>query len=209
MGQHLGDSHVMKNSVVFIGTVILLGLGGSGSHALAQDPLNPQLFQVGGYADEDRTLTCVTGAAGTIFEHSLWVWVPENSGLAYITIRFRFPDNIDLNSHPVFNDLVTGVIYTDYPEGTVEWNMIIADCPSGWFKVFTQECVLLNDELSKLAILGEFSMMRDCTFILNDVVVLNELLLNDPACSGVPVEELSWDCLKSCFSGDTVINLLR
>jgi len=197
---HLCYTGLMKYDVKIVGLFILLWFQFTGTPARAQEPLNPHLFQIGGYANEARSIYCVSGPAGTIFEQYIWAWVPENFGLAYITIRFNFPANLDLSSHPIFNDLVTDVIYTDYPEGTVEWNMIIADCPSGWVKIFTQEYQMSDEEAAQISILGEFSMMRDCTFILNDVVVMNELLLNDPACPTVPVVDLSWDCFKSYFT---------
>ena len=167
--------------------------------SFAQPPLNPDLFQVGVYADAARTVTCVAGAPGALFEQSLWAWVPQDLGLVYITIRFDFPANLDLTSRPVFNDLVSMVIYTDYPHDTVEWNMVLTGCPSGWVRIFTQECELLDEEPSRIGVLADHSMMRDCTFVLNDIVVLNELTVNDPGCTEVPVEGVSWGGVKSLY----------
>lgn len=165
----------------------------------AQSPPNEDLFQVGIYTDDSRTISCISGPAGTVFEQSVWAWVPEALGSAYITLRFGFPDNIEWMGHPVFNDLVGNVIYTDYVEGTVEWNMLMVDCPSGWIKVFTQEGELLDTEISTIRILAEHSMVRDCTFVLNDVVVLEEFVVNDPGCTNVPVAQTNWDSLKSLY----------
>ena len=165
----------------------------------AQQPLDPDLFQVGIYADEARTVTCVAGEPGATFEQSLWAWVPQELGLAYITIRFRFPTNLDLTRRPVFHDLVSDVIYTDYASETVEWNMLLTECPSGWVRIFRQECALLDGEPSRIEILADNSMMRDCEFVLNDITVLNELTVNDPGCETVSVEGVSWGRVKALY----------
>jgi len=188
----MGVFRLMKMMFLFL-LVFSTGQG------FARQPLNSHLFQVGDYADEERTITCISGSAGAVFERHVWAWIPDNLGLAYITLRFDFPVNIDFSHHPVFHDRVIDVIYTEFTGGTAEWNMIVADCPSGWINVFTQECEFLNSAPSTIGLLGQFSMMRDCTFILNDVVVLNELVLNDPGCTTVPVVEVYWDGLKSCY----------
>ncbi len=171
------------------------GLGG----ALAQDPPRTSVFQVGVYGDDARTVTCVSGSAGATFEQVVWAWVPDNLGLSYITLRFAFPPNLDQSRDPVFNDLVFQVIYTDYVNDTVEWNMLFNGCPSGWVWIFTQECELLDGQLSLIEIQAAHSMIRDCTFVLNDVEVLNQLVLNDPACATVPAATTAWGAVKSLY----------
>jgi hypothetical protein len=107
--------------------------------------------------------------------------------------------NLDLSAHAVFNPLVVYFIVTDYPGGTVEWNMILADCPSGWIRVFEQQCTLLDDQPSEIRILAAHSMMRDCQFVLNDLTVLNNLRLNDPGCDFVANPTTTWGTVKSSF----------
>ena len=160
---------------------------------------NPAPFRIGGYADTDRELTCVTGPAGTVFHHVLWAYVPDSLGLVYLTVRLKFPANLDLSRRPVFNDRVFEVIYSDYPGGTLEWNMLFNECPSGWIQAFSHEIVLLDETPGAIEILGAHSMMRDCTFVLNDVAVVNSLGLNTPDCPPVPVAPTRWDHLKSLY----------
>ncbi len=186
---------------VWIGMTLLglvLVIAGAGP-AFAQQPLDPELFQVGVYADDARAIICVAGSPGAVFEQSLWAWVPQDLGLAYITIRFSFPTNLDLTSRPVFHDLVSNVIYSDYVGNTVEWNMLLNECPSGWVQIFTQECTLLDGEPSHIGILADDSMMRDCDFVLNDIRVLNELTVNEPGCATVSVEGVSWGWVKGFY----------
>ena len=157
-------------------------------------------FQLGVYADQTRSVTCISGVAGAEFDQILWAYVPKDLALSYITIRFRFPDNIDFSRRPTFNDQVSLVVYTDYVADTVEWNMVFNGCPTGWVKVFSQRCVMLDDQPSTIEILGPNSLTRDCTFfILNDVVVLNELSINDAECTTVPSATQSWGAIKSNF----------
>lgn len=165
----------------------------------AQQPLDPYVFQVGVYADDARAITCITGLPGEFFEQTVWAWVPAELGLTYITLRFDFPANLDLHSRPVFNELVTDVIYAKYGDGTVEWNMLLTLCPSGWVRVFSQQCELLDADPSAIRILVDHSMARDCTFVLNDIAVINELTVNDPACPTVSVERASWSRVKSLY----------
>lgn len=180
-----------------IAMIALLLAGPSNPSASAL--LSVDEFTVGVYGDDARTVTCVSGPPGSIFEMVVWAWVPDELGLAYITLRFDFPENLDLSHRPVFHDLVTNVIYSDYPEGTVEWNMLFDDCPSGWIKVFSQECVLLDEQLSRVGIRSANSMLRDCTFALNDVTVLNELAMNDPDCPTVSAVTSTWSSVKSMY----------
>lgn len=156
-------------------------------------------FLVGIYADQTRSVTCVTGPPGDVFEQTAWVYVPNDRGLAYVTLRLEFPPNIDVGNRPVFHDLVSHVIFTDFADGTVEWNMLFNDCPSGWIRIFTQECEFLDDQMSTIGILGDRSLARDCTFVLNGVDVVNELSVNDPGCPAVPVATTSWGGLKGSY----------
>ncbi len=167
--------------------------------ASGQPPLNPDLFQAGVYADDARTLNCITGSAGDRFDQVIWAWVPDSRGLAYITLRLELPANLDLSARPRFNELVGDVIITEYNNGTSEWNMLLEECPSGWVRVFSQECVLLDDQPARIGIQAEHSMMRDCTFFLNDLAVLAELSLNDPGCEVLSRTSISWSSVKSIF----------
>ena len=180
---------------IYLIVLLFAGLGGASAAA----PLSVDNFTVGIYGDDARAVTCVSGPPGSVFEQVVWAWVPDDLGLAYITLRFEFPENLDLSRRPVFHDLVTNVIYTDYSGGTVEWNMIFDECPSGWIKVFSQEFVLLDEQLSRIGILGANSMLRDCTFVLNDVIVLNELAVNDPDCPTVSAVTTTWSGVKSLY----------
>ena len=167
--------------------------------AFAQEPPRPDLFHAGVWGDDARTVTCVSGQAGGAFEQVVWAWVPDDLGLSYITLRFDLPLNLDLSARAVYNDLVVDVIISDYSDGTVEWNMLFSGCPSGWVRVFSQECVLLDGEPSLIGIHGVHSMMRDCTFVLNDLVVLNELVVNDPDCATVPAFATPWGSVKILY----------
>lgn len=167
--------------------------------ASAQEPPRPDLFHAGVWGDDARTVTCVSGQAGDTFEQVVWAWIPDDLGLSYITLRFDLPVNLDLSARAVFNDLVFDVIISDYSDGTVEWNMLFAGCPSGWVRVFSQDCVLLDGEESRIGILGAHSMVRDCDFVLNDLEVLNELVVNDPGCATVPVAATAWGEVKNLF----------
>jgi len=166
------------------------------SIANAQPPPNPGAFCAGVYADESRTLDCVNGLPGASFVLYLWAWVPPDTGLAYITLRFDLPANLDLTARPTFHDQVTGVIIADYPDGTVEWTMLVVDCPTGWIRVFTQACVISDAEPAAITIIGQHSMMRDCEFVLNDIEVLNALTVNDPDCEMTALEKATWGAVK-------------
>jgi len=182
--------------ITFSAFLFVLFLAGTGGDPLAETRSDGG-FLVGVYGDENRSITCVTGSPGAQFEQVASVYVPNELGLAYVTLRFDFPANVDLIARPLFNDLVSQVVYTDFTDGTVEWNMLFRDCPSGWIQVFSQECVLLDDMPSRIQILGDRSLVRDCTFILHDVAVVNELSLNDPDCPNVPAVASTWGRLKS------------
>jgi hypothetical protein len=169
------------------------------SVASAQPPPHPGTFYAGIYADIERTVRCVEGAPGTTFEQHVWAWVPEGAGLAYITLRFDFPPNLDLTARPTFHDLMIELIITDYADGTVEWNMLFGDCPSGWLEVFTQTCMIVDENRAVIRIAGEYSMMRDCGFILHELEVLSDLRVNDPDCEQTPTWTVSWGRIKALF----------
>jgi hypothetical protein len=181
----------MKAMVIF-----LLILTGGPATVQSLDNSN---FLVGLYADEARSIACVTGGPGTVFEQVAWVYVPNELGLAYVTFRFDFPENLDRTRRPVFNELVSHTIFTDFPDGTVEWNMLFDDCPSGWIQVFSQECVLLDSQLSWIEIVGALSLARDCDFILNGVHAISDLSLNDPECPQVSAVAMTWSSMKTMY----------
>ena len=156
-------------------------------------------FPVGVYGDDARLVTCVTGPPGTTFHQMAWVNVPNDLGLGYITLRFDLPANVDLTTRPVFHDLVSYVVFTDFADGSVEWNMLFEDCPSGWIRVYSQECTILDDEFSRIGIRGDVSLARDCDFVLNDVRVLNQLTINDPDCPPLAAEPVGWGGLKCTY----------
>lgn len=158
-----------------------------------------EVFRVGLYGDSGREITCVTGPPGSIFRMTAWVLVPNERGLAYVTLRLDFPDNLDLSRRPVFHDLVSDVIFSDFPDGTAEWNMLVDDCPSGWIPIYTQEIVLMDDRSSVIGLVGDRSLARDCSFVLNGVTVTNELSFNDPGCEVVSVRYTDWGSLKSRY----------
>lgn len=173
---------------------VLLGSGLVPAVAEA-DPL-----LVGVYADALRTQSCVGGNADGTFRQHVWAWTPPDQGLVYVTLRFDFPQNLDRRARPVFHEAVSEVILTDYSDGTEEWNMIFdGTCPPGWVEVFTQECVLLDDAPSLIGIEARHSMIRDCTFVLNDVVVVSELGLNHPGCDTVMADRSSWSAVKKVY----------
>ena len=168
--------------------------------AWAQPPPDPELFWVGTFGDDDRTVTCVSGQPGATFPLALWAWVPDDLGLAYLTLRFDFPDNLDLSAHAAFHPLISNVIITEYAGGTSEWNLVFGGCPSGWIRVFEQPCVLLDDQPGQITILEAHSMMRECSrFILHELAVLNNLGLNDPDCATVPIRPTGWGAVKARY----------
>ena len=179
--------------------ILLILVLASAGNTPAQEPLDPDLFQAGIFGDLDRTVTCVSGQAGDSFRQYFWAWVPDDLGLAYITLRLEIPDNLDLSVRPTFHPLVTDFILTHYPDGTQEWNMVFSDCPSGWVQVLDQPCVFFDDQPGEINILADHSMMRDCHFVLNDLTVLNNLHLNDPDCDFVQTSVISWGRAKSMF----------
>ena len=167
--------------------------------ASAQYPALPDEFYAGVYADEARTMSCISGPAGSSFDIFAWAWVPLGKGLTYVTLRFDFPANLDMSDRALFNDLVIDVIIVDYGDGTVEWTMLFSECPSGWIELFRQRTVILDDAMSGVRIVEDNSMIRDCGFVLNDIEVLGDLAVNDPACAFVPVRTGSWGAVKSIF----------
>lgn len=158
-----------------------------------------EVFRVGLFGDDSREVTCVKGAQGSAFDLTAWVFVPNDRGLAYVTLRLDFPDNLDLSHRPVFHDLVGDVIFNDFPDGTAEWNMIFDECPSGWIRIYTQDIVLLDDQRSLIRLVGDRSLARDCSFILNGVEVAGELSVNDPECEVVSGAVNNWGTVKSRY----------
>jgi hypothetical protein len=183
----------MSNRAVIVMTFALAAISGDSCVSAAE------VFRVGLYGPDDRATTCLTGPQGSVFTMTAWVLVPNERGLAYVTLRLDFPDNIDFSQRPVFNDLVSDVIFSDFPDGTAEWNMLVGDCPSGWILVYSQEISLLDDQPAVIGLVGDRSLARDCSFILNGVTVTNELTVNDPGCEVVPASVTNWGTLKSRY----------
>ena len=155
------------------------------------------MFYAGVYADRGRETGCVSGPPGSEFDMYAWGWTPPDEGLTYATLRFDFPDNLDMSARAVFNELVTDVIVVDYDDGTAEWTMLIAECPSGWIELFRQRTVIIDDSISEVSIAADHSMMRDCGFVLNDITVSGPLVINDPECAFVAAGTASWGAVKS------------
>lgn len=167
--------------------------------AAAQVPPGPDEFFAGVFADDARTMNCVSGPAGSSFDIYAFAWVPPGSGLTYVTLRFDFPENIEMAVRPLFNELVIEVIVIDYDDGTVEWTMLFSECPSGWIELFRQRAGILDAARSDLLISEDNSMIRDCDFVLNDIVVLGGFAVNDPGCTFVSTDAASWGAVKSLF----------
>lgn len=165
----------------------------------AQLPPNPDHHYAGVYADQTRLYDCISGPAGSGFEQFVWAWIPYDSGLSYITLRFLFPSNVDLSRRPVFNDLMTQLEVVDYGTGGSEWTVLFAGCPSGWVWIFSQECTFLDTVESSVSITEAFSLARNCLFEIHDIHLLNNLSLNDPGCAFVSVRESTWGAIKSIY----------
>ncbi len=165
----------------------------------AQPPPDPAIFQAGVYADSARTLECVGGPAGTNFRQYVWAWSPTGAGATYLTIRFRFPENVGFLERPVLNGLVTNLIITDYGPGGVEWNFILSGCPTGWILLFGQDCTILDGDASEIGVSGEFSLARNCDFELEGISVLNNLRVDTEACTPTPVERSTWGAIKDMY----------
>lgn len=174
----------------------VLGLLVLAASARAQDPRD---YSVGFWADDTRTVTCVTGAPGAVVPVQAWAWSPGDAGLRYVTLRIAFPADLEPIGRPTYDPLVTDVVITPYVDGTSEWNLLFTDCPTGWVRVFTQDYRLLDDAPSVLAIHGANSWIRDCTFTLNEPEVLNELAVNEPGCGFVPDAGLAWGALHARY----------
>ena len=158
-----------------------------------------EVFRVGLYGGAGRDTVCVNAAEGTVFAYSAWVQVPNDLGLRYVTLRLDLPAQLDFNSRPVFHDLVTDVIFTDFADGTTEWNVLFNDCPSGWIRIYTQEVAVLEGGFSLIELVGDRSLARDCDFVLNGVEVANELAVNDPSCEVVTVTMTGWGSFKARY----------
>lgn len=177
---------------------LILLMAGTGPSAPPESAHTP-VFLVGLFGAEGREATSFCGPPAATFEQTAWVFVPNDLGLAYVTLRLDFPSNIELAPRTVFHELVSQVIYTDYPLGTVEWNMVFNDCPSGWIRIFSQDITLLDDQPSRIGLLGQHSLARDCNFLLHGVTVSHELEVNEPGCEVVQESGLTWGALKSRF----------
>jgi hypothetical protein len=165
----------------------------------AQPPSNPDIFQTGVFADSARTVDCVGGPPGTDFRQYLWAWVPPSAGANYLTIRVRFPDSVGLNGRPVPNALVTELIITDYESGGVEWNFILAGCPTGWILLAWQDCIILAGDTSEIVISDEFSLARNCAFVIEGIGVLGNLRVGTGTCTPLPVAHSTWGAIKQMY----------
>jgi hypothetical protein len=125
--------------------------------------------------------------------------VPDDLGLAYVRLRLDVPPNLEPRGHPAFDAAVTRWIVVGYPDGTVEWTLLFAGCPSGWIRLWAQEFAPLDEQPARFGIRAEHSMIRDCEFVLNAVDVVNELTVNDPRCGLVPAAGRTWGSLKQRF----------
>jgi hypothetical protein len=167
--------------------------------AHAQPPPDPSHFQLGVWTDDTRSSGCVEVSPGVEFTMHAWCWVPDELGLSYVTYRFEFPDNVALKGPPVLSREVADLIVTEFADGTREWNLIFTGCPSGWVKVFTQDCEALDEQPAVIDIVEDPCWMRDCTFVLNRVRVLGVVGVNDPECGEVSLRETTWGALKGLF----------
>ena len=165
----------------------------------AQLPPDPGTFYAGIYADSARSADCVLGPAGSSFDQYVWAWVPEELGVTYLTFRFVFPSNLDLTRRPTFNDLVSRLEIVDFGHGGIEWPVFFDGCPTGWILVFWQTCTILDDTESEIRITEEYSLSRDCDFVLDGLGVLNNLSINDPGCSFAPTRTSTWGAIKSLY----------
>jgi hypothetical protein len=167
--------------------------------SLAAPSAAAEVFRVGLYGGAGRDTLCVNADEGTVFEYSAWVQVPNDRGLRYVTLRLDLPVQCDFTTRPVFHDLVTDVIFTDFADGTTEWNALFTDCPSGWIRIYTQQVAVLEGGFSLIELVGDRSLARDCDFVLNGVEVANELAVNDPSCEVVAVSGTAWGCFKARY----------
>jgi len=179
--------------------VVGLLLVGCCGPLFAQAPFRTGTFDLGFYADESRLLDCVNGAPGARFDLYLWAWVPPDTGTAYITVRLELPAGLDPSARPVFHPLVSEVVIVDYPDDSVEWTMVFDDCPTGWIEVYRQAYVIQSSNPRNIRILGQHSMIRDCEFVLQDVVVLNNLAVNDPECETMAGALATWGVVKAVY----------
>lgn len=177
----------------------LAGLLAGAAVVRAQPPPNAGAFQTGVYADSARSADCVAGPAGTEFELFVWAWVPQGTGVSYLTFRFQFPPNLDLSGRPVFDERITRVEFVDFGPGGVEWTTIFDGCPSGWILVFRQACTILDEIESDFTMTEEFCLSRDCDFVLGELNVLNDLSINNPGCSFSPVASSTWGSVKRIY----------
>lgn len=168
--------------------------------ASAQPPSHPEIFQAGLYVDGNRTLDCVSGPAGTAFRQYLWAWVPPEAGAVYLTIRVRFPDNVDHSVRPVLSSLVTELYVIDFGSAGVEWTfLLLAGCPTGWILLAVQDCHILDNDSSEIAISEEFSLARNCAFALEGLSVLSNLQIGTGTCAPVSAVRSTWGTVKNMY----------
>jgi len=165
----------------------------------AQPPPDAYSFQAGVFADSARTLDCVAGPAGTTFRMYVWAWAPLSAGANYITLRFRFPGNLDSLGRRMLNPLVTNLIITDYDGGGVEWNFILSGCPVGWILLVREDFAVLDPDAAEIAIWGAPSLARNCSFVLEDLGVLANLRINNGACAPTPAAPATWGAIKGLY----------
>ena len=163
------------------------------------NPLRAEACRVGAWLDSGRTATCVTGGPGTVFRQEAFAYAPEPAGLAYVTFRLRFPPNIEIVGRPQLSDHVSGTVFTSFADGTEEWNFIVTGCPAGWVPIFGLDCRILDTEPALMEIRATGSLLRDCTFVLNGVVVQAEVRVNDPDCDPLPLRGTTWAGLKALY----------
>lgn len=165
--------------------------------ATAQEPPDPDRFCAGLYANELRFGDCVRGPSGSGFDLYLWLWVPSGPGLNYVTLRFDFPDILELSGRPDLHELSIDLIIVDYIDGTVEWTVLFEQCPGGWTAVFRQRCILLDGAASQVRIVEAPSLARHCDFVLEGLLVMNSFSVNDPACPFTDTGSAAWGTIKS------------
>lgn len=156
-------------------------------------------FEVGVFADTEHTLSCLPFGGPAERQMVLWAHLPPDEGLAYVTVRFRFPDNLRFSHPPELHPAARFFIETPFPGGSEEWNIVFDGCPGDWVPVLARAFELLDGEPSVITIAAEHSMLRDCDFTLNDVLVISELSLNDPECQEVSAAPRTWGGLKARY----------
>lgn len=162
-------------------------------------PARAQTHLVAGYADAARSSGCAEAAPGTFVTHHGFAWVPEDQGMAYVTFRLEVPPNLAPRGAPRTGAAVSDLIVTPFADGSWEWNLLVTGCPPGWVAAFAQDYEVLDAQPAELGIRAAGSMLRDCTFVLNDVAVVSRLAVNLPGCGDVSAGPVTWGCLKARY----------